>query len=184
MNLYQKFEGDLQSLFSKDDKYTFLVGAGISMDPPSNIPSAREFVRVLIEHFAPEHDINPLLDLKEMRFELVIDKLYDNFDEDLKFLDYLELMNNPNVIHWFLAYSIIANCNVITTNFDYLIENALERIIGVEKKHNIIPIITKKDFLENQEPEVFRSKNQFPIYKIHGSKKNIITNEITCTILL
>jgi len=39
---------DFKDLFSETRIYTFLVGAGISMDPPSCVPSARMFDRDVV----------------------------------------------------------------------------------------------------------------------------------------
>lgn len=36
-------------VLSTSNKYAFLVGAGIPMNSPSNLPSAREIVRNLLE---------------------------------------------------------------------------------------------------------------------------------------
>ncbi|MFW9987047.1 MAG: hypothetical protein ACFFC3_00125 [Candidatus Odinarchaeota archaeon] len=34
----------IERIIEPSDKFTFLVGAGISMDTPSNVPSAKNFV--------------------------------------------------------------------------------------------------------------------------------------------
>jgi len=86
-----EYKESIDSLFSPKSSYTFLVGAGISMDPPTSLPSAVQIVRGLLELFAPSEEINNLLSLKRLRFELVVEKIKNEFDEDLKFLDYLEL---------------------------------------------------------------------------------------------
>ena len=54
-------EPDFKDLFSENRLYTFLVGAGISMDSPSFVPSARMFVSELFKHYAPEGEIDKLL---------------------------------------------------------------------------------------------------------------------------
>lgn len=38
--IYIEYSGTIEELFKIGDKYTFLVGAGISMDEPTNMPSA------------------------------------------------------------------------------------------------------------------------------------------------
>ncbi|KKM03763.1 hypothetical protein LCGC14_1771150, partial [marine sediment metagenome] len=50
---FDLFEGSFTDLLSYDEKYTFLAGAGISMDAPTKIPSAREIVRTMLELCAP-----------------------------------------------------------------------------------------------------------------------------------
>jgi hypothetical protein len=66
---------------------------------------------------------------------------------------------------------------VMTTNFDNLIEYALLQL-GVPK-NKIIPVITKKDFIKYSDPNKLVQKGFYPIYKIHGSAKNIITEKST-----
>ncbi len=176
---FKEFEEDAESLFSAKISYTFLVGAGISIPKPTALASAREIVRNLLEFCAPTEELENLLSLEKLRFELVIEKIQDELDEDLKFLDYLETVSEPNLIHLFLGHAITRGSYVITTNFDYLIERALMRILDKQWHQNIIPIITKEDFLKLKGPKELIYDGKYPIYKIHGSKRNIITGEYT-----
>ena len=179
IQLFEMFNGKLEDLFSLEREYTFLVGAGVSMDAPTNMPSAREIVKSLLELCAPPEEIENLLSLNLLRYELVVEKIQGLFDEELKFLDYLELVTSPNIIHLFLAYLIEKGHYVITTNFDYLIEHALLKIIPEVQHFSIYPIITKEDYLSFQEPKKLIDTGKFPIFKIHGSKRNLITGETT-----
>ena len=153
IQLFEPFHGNLEDLFLPEKKYTFLVGAGISMDAPTNMPSAREIVRSLLEFCVPADEIENLLSLNLLRYELVVEKIQNIFDEELKCMDYLELVSSPNLIHFFLANLITKDHYVITTNFDYLIEHALLKILLVNQHFNIYPIITKEDYLSFQEPK-------------------------------
>lgn len=177
--LFETFHGKLEDLFSPEKKYTFLVGAGVSMDAPTNMPSAREIVKSLLDFCAPPEEIENLLSLKLLRYELVVEKIQGIFDEELKFMDYLELVTSPNIIHLFLAHLIKRSHYVITTNFDYLIEHALIKILPEAQHFSIYPIITKEDFLSFQEPKRLIETDKYPLFKIHGSKRNIITGEPT-----
>ncbi|MBN1216038.1 MAG: tetratricopeptide repeat protein [Candidatus Lokiarchaeota archaeon] len=177
--IFKDYILSLEELFNPNENYTFLVGAGISMGAPTNIPSAIQFVNDLIEFYSPEHDINILKNLKSLRYEMIVDKIQEFFDKDISFLNYLEEIREPNIIHYFLANSIISGNYVITTNFDYMIELALQNCIPEEKWNDIIPIITENDFNIYKDPELFKDQNKYLIYKIHGSKKNLITNEST-----
>ena len=58
--MFEKFEGNLEIIFPKDGKYTFLVGAGASMDAPTSMPSAREIVSTLLNLCAPKEEIERL----------------------------------------------------------------------------------------------------------------------------
>ncbi len=53
----------------------FIVGAGISMDPPSSLPSAFQFIRCIMEHFAPKEEAARLATLPGLRFEKVMESL-------------------------------------------------------------------------------------------------------------
>ncbi|MFX1310411.1 MAG: tetratricopeptide repeat protein [Promethearchaeota archaeon] len=172
---FNDYEGDVEDLFAPKDEYTFLVGAGVSMDSPTNMPSARQIVKSLLEFCAPNEEIENLLSLDLLRYELIVEKIQDIFDEELKFMDYLELVTEPNLIHLFLANSIIRGQFVVTTNFDYLIEQALMRILPSNSHFNIYPIITKEDYLSLKIPQKLVDTGKYPVYKIHGSKRNIIT---------
>ena len=176
---FKEYKEDVESLFSPKFSYTFLAGAGISMDSPSNIPSALKIVRNLLELCAPPEEVDNLLSLKKLRFELVVEKIQSEIDEELRFLDYLEQVTEPNLIHYFLANAIIRGNYVLTTNFDYLIEYALVRMLDNQFYNDIIPIITQQDYIFYQDPKNLVRANRYPLYKIHGSKRNIITNKDT-----
>ncbi len=176
---FVEYEESIESLFSPKSSYTFLVGAGISMDPPTSMPSAWEIVSGLLELFAPSEEINNLLSLKMLRFELVVEKIKNEFDEDLRFLDYLEYVTEPNLIHLFLANTITRGNYVVTTNFDYMIERALILVLDKQWHKEIIPVITREDFIFYQEPENLIKSGKYPLYKIHGSKYNILTGSNT-----
>ncbi|MFX1409612.1 MAG: tetratricopeptide repeat protein [Promethearchaeota archaeon] len=174
-----EYEESIESLFSPKSSYTFLVGAGISMDAPTNMPSAWEIVRSLLELCTPSEEVNNLLSLKMLRFELVVEKIKNEFDEDLRFLDYLDNITKPNLIHLFLANTITRGNYVVTTNFDYMIEQALMLVLDKKWHKEIIPVITKEDFIFYQEPKTIVQSGKYPLYKIHGSKRNIVTGTYT-----
>ncbi len=168
-------EKDLQKIFEKDGQYTFLVGAGVSMNPPSNLPSALEIAHSLIELCAPENEIDIIKSMENLRYEYMISEIRLLFDNDLKLMDYFELAINPNLIHFFLAYMIKSMQWVVTTNFDNLIEYALLSI--GDFKYPVLNIITKEDFTKYAEIHKFATLGNYIICKIHGSKKNVMTGE-------
>ena len=175
----KRYTGDLQSLFPADGNYTFLAGAGISMDPPTNLPSAREISRILVRLCTPEHYADELIGLDSFKYEQVIEHVQEFFDEDLCFLDYFDIVKRPNAIHLFLAQMIIQGHYVVTTNFDYVIEHALKGLAAKNADDKIVPVLTKRDFNRYEDPATLVEAGRYPIYKIHGSKKNIITDETT-----
>ncbi len=178
-DIYEEFNNPLGSLFSNNLKWTFLVGAGASMDPPSNLPSARTISQVLLKLCAPEEEVEKLISLAALRYELIVEAIQQQTDRELIFMDYFDEVVEPNFIHIFLASVIQAKNHVVTTNFDYLIERGLMRVLPEKETQYIYPIITKNDFLEHQDPELLIKKGMYPLYKIHGSKTNIITKEQT-----
>jgi tetratricopeptide (TPR) repeat protein len=169
-------------LFNEKRPYTFLVGAGISMDPPSNVPSARMFVRELFNYYAPENEIDSLSKIDSLRYEFLVEKIQNLFEEELGFLSYLDWVTDPNANHLFLAHMILRYNYVITTNFDYLIEIALKSQIGAHTVYDpiykkIMTIITKDDY----EKDI---RFKYPIVKIHGSKRDYITGRPTADSLI
>ncbi len=165
---------NLHELFEKHAKYTFLAGAGISMNAPSNVPSARQIVKTLLKFCAPEEDQLHIFNIEYLGYEVFVEIFQNNIDPNLYFLDYFDQITEPNIIHFFLAMMLKEKHNVITTNFDYLIEQAL---IKIEKNIDIIvPVISNKDYSKYSSPG---KKGKLMIYKLHGSKKNIITKENT-----
>ena len=168
---------EISTLFSEKHSYTFLVGAGISMDPPSCVPSARMFVNELFKYYAPKEEIESLSGLDSLRYEFLVEKIQDLFDKEIKFLDYLDEVKEPNANHVFLANMIMRYNYVLTTNFDFLLEMALKNKLApylmthyYHKK--VMVIITKEDY----EKDV---RSQFPIIKIHGSKWDCIKGRLT-----
>jgi len=66
---------------------------------------------------------------------------------------------------------------VMTTNFDFLIEYALQQS-GVPNEV-ILPVITKNDYQNYSNPDDLLSNGKKSLYKIHGSTKNIVSLENT-----
>ncbi|NVM46430.1 MAG: tetratricopeptide repeat protein [Candidatus Lokiarchaeota archaeon] len=168
---------EFKDLFSENRLCTFLVGAGISMDPPSSAPSARMFVNELFKYYAPEEEIEKLTSLDTLRYEFLVEKVQNLFDKELKFLDYLSEVKEPNAIHLFLANMIMRYNYLITTNFDYLIEMALKKKLAMfpsfhDYHKKVMVIITKEDYKK-------KVSFQFPLIKIHGSKSDVMTGRLT-----
>ncbi|HME53242.1 MAG TPA: tetratricopeptide repeat protein [Candidatus Lokiarchaeia archaeon] len=178
-SIFSRVDTPVESYFDLSRDYTFLVGAGISMDAPTNMPSARQIARCLLDVFTPAEEVDALASLPGLRYEALIEYFQANVDEQLKFMDYMDIAVNPNILHVFLANMIFHHQFVITTNFDYLIEIALEYILPGRKRNQILPVITRQDFVEYKSPEDVIRSGHFPVYKIHGSRKNIITGKLT-----
>ncbi len=167
----------IKDLFTDDAKLTFLVGAGCSVDAPSCLPAGRDMMEAIIKYSCAESEIEKILKLKELRFEALVEIIRDRLDPELKLIDYYGICDTPNLQHFFLAEMMKKGHFVMTTNFDFLIEYALEQS-GVPK-NEIVPVITKQDFETYSTPNELVNEGKKLIYKIHGSTKNIITKENT-----
>jgi len=162
-------------LIKKSKKLTFLVGAGCSVESPSNLGTANSMMKAIIEYSCAKSEIQKILNINELRFEELVELFRDLLDPNLKILDYYGECNKPNLQHIFLAQMIKKGNFVITTNFDSLIEYALLKL--KIPKESVIPVITKEDFEKYSNPYKLIEELKYPVYKIHGSVKNIITSQ-------
>ena len=167
----------IKDLITPDSKLTFLAGAGCSIDPPSCLPAGRAMMDAIIKYVCDESELGKILQIEELRFEALIELVRDQFDKDLKIIDYYGQCDKPNLQHYFLAQMIKKGHFVMTTNFDFLIEYAL--LQSNIPKEDIICIITKTDFINYSDPVKLFQVGKKTLYKIHGSASNIITEEKT-----
>jgi len=171
----------ITDLINPDAKLTFLVGAGCSVDPPSNLPAGETMMEAIIRYTCAESEIDKLLGkveleeggkLEGLRFEQLIEIIRDRLDPDLKIINFYGECDKPNIQHFFLAEMIKNGHFVMTTNFDFLIEYALQQS-GVPREEIRI-IITKEDFERFSDPQELFFKRIKTLYKIHGSTMNIL----------
>lgn len=167
----------IKDLFAENEKLTFLVGAGCSVDEPSCQPAGRTMINAMIKFACPDLEFEKISKIKDLRFEGLVEIIRNVIDKDLKLIDYYSLCDKPNIQHHFLANMIKKGHFVMTTNFDFLIEHALFQT-GVSKD-TCLCVITKSDFEKNTDPLYLYNQGKFCLYKIHGSTKNLITNEST-----
>jgi len=161
----------------KNEKLTFLVGAGCSIESPSNLPSGRDMIDEIIKYTCDESEIENLLKLKTIRFEGLVEIVRDRLDTNLRIIDYYAQSAKPNIQHNFLAEKMINGNIVITTNFDNLIEYAL--LLKGVRKEDILLIITEEDYLKNTTNFEEFILNKKILIKIHGSPYDIINNRNT-----
>ncbi|MFX1255022.1 MAG: tetratricopeptide repeat protein [Promethearchaeota archaeon] len=172
--IYEPCELDLKDLFTSDQFLTFLVGAGISIEPPSGLMPAWQIMEAILRFGAVEEAVPKLLGIKDLRFEYLIELFRNYYDNELKFLKYFDEATQPNIIHQFLAHQILAGQLVMTTNFDSLIERA----IGLDDPALRV-VITRKDFEQFGDPQKNLNKGLLAVYKLHGSLTNAKTGEDT-----
>ena len=160
----------IKDLINPDAKLTFLVGAGCSVDSPSNLPAGKTMMEALIRYTCAESEIDKLLGkveleeggkLEGLRFEQLIEIVRNQLDPELRIIDFYGLCDKPNIQHFFLANMIKRGNFVITTNFDFLIEYALQQL-GIPNE-SIIPVITREDFIEFQDPYELLRKGKKPV---------------------
>ncbi|MFX0060798.1 MAG: tetratricopeptide repeat protein [Candidatus Hermodarchaeota archaeon] len=171
----------LESIFRSRDKFCFLVGSGISLDPPSSLPTGHQFMETLIERLIPQRELMNVLALTNrkregmrcpddfLRFEQLLEYLQRWYDPELRILDLYANCVTPNFNHLFLAEMILQGHSVFTTNFDSLIEYALVKA-GVPQKQ-VYPIIYQEDW------ETRPQRKQWRVYKLHGSLMDLYNKQ-------
>ncbi|MBY9006421.1 MAG: tetratricopeptide repeat protein [Candidatus Lokiarchaeota archaeon] len=170
----------INDLFNSDRRFTFLVGAGCSVSAPSCLPAGHAMMEALINYTCKESEIKDIIELMKsgtLRFEALVEIIRNEIDKELTLIDYYSQCDKPNMQHFFLAEMIKQGNFVMTTNFDFLIEYALNHS-GVPFKE-IVPVITKEDFEIFSDPYELLKKKKKSVYKIHGSTENIITKKST-----
>ncbi|MFX1593510.1 MAG: tetratricopeptide repeat protein [Promethearchaeota archaeon] len=168
---------ELKKLLNDSQKYIFIAGAGCSINSPSNFPASKEIIEEIIKFTCAESEIETISKLEGLRFETILEIIRNQFDKDLKIIEYFEQCNKPNNIHFFLAEMINKGHIVITTNFDYLIEHALIQLN--DGKDHIFAVITEKDYREFKNIFEYLNKGKKFLFKIHGSMKDILTERNT-----
>lgn len=112
-----------------------LVGAGISVDPPSAIPAAMTLMDVMFRWIAADEkavvdalwarasivEPNPFAAL---RFEAIVQAITNVVAPPLDFLKQVQTFGAPNPTHRYLAREIGRGATVVTVNFDDRIEAA------------------------------------------------------------
>ena len=170
----------INDLLNSDKRFTFLAGAGCSVSAPSCLPAGYAMMEAIINYTCKESEINDILELMKLgklRFEALVDIIRGQLDKNLTLIDYYSQCDKPNIQHFFLAEMIKQGNFVMTTNFDYLIENALNHS-GVPLE-DIVPVITKEDFERFTDSYEQQNKGKKSVYKIHGSTENFITKRNT-----
>jgi tetratricopeptide (TPR) repeat protein len=150
-------------------RVVFFVGAGISMDPPSNLPNANELKASLVNSLSlsDEERSSLIEELNPFRLEVIIDEVPNVVKQSL--LGTLE-SKKPNDLHHFLAKCLSIGNSILTTNFDILIETAYENLGYTPQVY--IPFYMPKEF------------NSFDgvIVKLHGSLPYRQLHDETCAI--
>ncbi len=173
-DLFERSNLDLVSILRDNNDLIFLAGAGISMDPPASLPSARQMMDAIIEYGAPTTVKINLLQISALRYEYLIEIFHTYYDPAFKLMDFFDLATRPNALHLYLAHKLEKGNWILTTNFDYLIEHAC----GISNPTFQV-VITPQDFKTFKDPRKWYEKGTLLLYKLHGSTKNVKTGAIT-----
>ena len=77
----------IEELLGEDQKLTFLIGAGCSVDKPSNQPDGRAMMEAMIQFACDEAEIKHISGLEDLRFEALVEIETDHLElhaENLK----------------------------------------------------------------------------------------------------
>ena len=97
----------INNLLGRDQKLTFLIGAGCSVDSPSCQPAGRSMMEAMIKFTCAESEIGKILNIRGLRYEALIEIIRDILDQKLNIIDYYGLCDKPNVQHFFIAEKLI-----------------------------------------------------------------------------
>jgi tetratricopeptide (TPR) repeat protein len=168
---------NLRELFKPGEKLSFLLGAGISVDAPASIPASDSFIAEILSICCPPEELPTIMEFNNLDYDIVVEALVSTIDKQLMFMDFYEKCNSPNLNHYFLAKMAQKGHYIFTTNFDNMLERALELTIGKESRKQILSVITREDFQQYSETQALFDSGFYPIYKLHGSKYNYISNQ-------
>jgi len=168
--------GRIKRAFNSESKMAFFVGAGISIPPPSRLPSfeelSREALKLVTENKLPEDEYEYLSKIirPEVIFQIAISEMGTQALEILQRLKDHE----PNFNHFFFAGAIRAGNWVFTTNYDDLIERACsKRGIALHK-------YTHEDDFKEFLHKYINATEELPgaLFKLHGSIEDPNTIQI------
>ena len=171
----------VDQLFNSKDKYSFLVGSGISVDAPSCLPTGDQLKNSVLNNLIPIEErgfFSQYMDPNRkymlgpgdfLRFEQILE-IIEKYDHGLHNLDFLT-RQIINFNHKFLAEMALKKHSILTTNFDSLIEYALFDSENLELA-SIKPLINQADWNSHK---TFLTDNKILIYKLHGSLVDITT---------
>lgn len=145
----------------------FLVGAGVSIAPPSGFPPAAPLTEVLLRWVAADarsysrlHDRalgTRATTFDFLRFELLFEQIVHHDPKIFDVLEVLQYEGMPNKFHYFLALALQRGSRVLTTNFDTRIEEAA-RILGISAPRLVVGPAPQMQF-----------QQRYRLVKLHGS---------------
>lgn len=122
-------------------RIVLLCGAGVSYNPPTNLPTVRHFVTTLLRHCgAGRHILEDVVgkmstEKPAPRFEVLIDEIRKLGDPHLA-IGKVFTSHYFNSLHYFLGQMLMRGSAVFTTNFDNCVENAVAPQCYIRKVFN------------------------------------------------
>ncbi|MBD3351523.1 MAG: tetratricopeptide repeat protein [Candidatus Lokiarchaeota archaeon] len=168
---------NIHQILNKPENLVILAGAGCSMDPPSCLPNANDVKKLLFDRVCLKTEVKTLVTHKNMRFEQMIETFSGLMDPEMDLLDYYGKSEDPNFEHYFLASLAKRGATILTTNFDSLIEQAILHLNV--PKDQLRLVITKSDYQDYQSLLESKEDDICAVVKLHGSLKNICTEQDT-----
>lgn len=119
------------------------------------------------------------MDLQDLHYEMLVEFFQADIDPQLAFFSLFDSAIEPNALHFFIARAVTGTKPhlVMTTNFDYLLEIAMGKVAS--QRQQVVPVITRQDFERWADPARLLEAGRIPVYKLHGSKRNVITGKDT-----
>lgn len=150
---------DQLSAHYRSGELAFLVGAGISADPPSTLPLAKDLCRRLLKLVAP-NDPHVVSELWQRLETVRLERILSVVERSVR-LSCLSILHStrPNSNHVLLARAIENGAIVFTTNFDTLIEQA---------RHGNWPVRRTPSELRSR-TDVGMGSSSGCLVKLHGS---------------
>lgn len=154
----------------KVGKVVVVAGAGISKDPPANLPSWWDYNMILLECIGEMGakalgSSQNLLNMEIVKREISVTNVSEFFVDRIAGEHYYPLLSmldgaQPNVHHLMLAqlFDLGIIRAIVTTNFDTLIEKAFK-----QKKISLSTYNSPEDYYQEKD------ENSCALYKIHGS---------------
>ena len=172
---------------ARSKKLSLWVGAGISKDPPASLPLGKELKFYILEKLCDHPELQQLYEerlregrdignrIRDYPLEAFVERIADNEDHIISKIAELFRGGDPNKNHFLIAKLMEKGFirTVITTNFDLLIEKALEGVGWLE---------VTDFYVYRTEDQIERSafhQDVPSIFKIHGSVDNEESMRIT-----
>jgi len=103
MSIVKKSNLNINELFKSDEKLTFLVGAGASVDSSSQLPSTSNMMKALIKFSCTKSEVEKILTFEGLNFETLLGIIHDSLKDDLQFIDFYLESDKPNIEHFVLS---------------------------------------------------------------------------------